>query len=135
MADTGNGATFTFTSITADVVAIVIGEQRLDVLDTSTLASSGYITKIAADLADAGTVSLEYYTDAADTPPALGDSDTLVITWPLQTGEATAANLTGTAIVTALKHPDFRNNEIQNGMIELTWDGATGPAFTPSSAT
>lgn len=134
MADTGNGATFTRSGFTVDVVAIVIGEQRIDLLDISLLSTTGFAEKISADLADAGSFTIEYLYDAGDGDVTLGGAAvSSVITWPLQSGESTAANLTGTAICTSKKFPDLRNNEVQNAMAEFTWDGVTGPSLTASS--
>lgn len=131
MADTGNGATFTRSGFTVDIVAIVVGEQRIDLLDKSLLSSTGFMKKVAADLADAGTFTVEYLYDGTDANVTLGGAAvSSVITWPLATGESTAANLTGTAICVAKKFPDFRNNELQAASAEFAWDGATGPTLT-----
>lgn len=134
MADTGNGATFTLSGFTVDIVAISIGEMRVDMLDKSLLSTTGFIEKLVADLVDAGSVTIEYFHDASDsavTPGGAAASGT--VTWPLQSGESTPANLAGTGNITSHKYPDFRNNELQNGSMEFTWDGITGPTLTASS--
>ena len=134
MADTGNGATFTRSGFTVDIVAITIGEQRIDLRDVAWLSTTGFMEKSAADLADAGEFTIECNYDAADADVSLGGAAvSSVITWPLQSGESTAANLTGTAIMTAKKCPDFRNNEVQNASYTFGWDGVTGPTLTASS--
>ena len=134
MPDTGNGATFTRSGTTVDIVAIVIGDQRIDLLDVSLLSTTGFMEKIAADLADAGEFTIEYLYDAADAAQSLGGAAvSSVITWPLQSGESTAANITGTAILIGNKYPDFRNNEVQNASLTYGWDGVTGPTLTVSS--
>ena len=74
MADTGNGATFTRSGTTVDIVAITIGDQRIDLLDISLLSTTGFMEKIAADLADAGEFTIEYLYDAADAAQSLGPS-------------------------------------------------------------
>jgi hypothetical protein len=134
MADTGNGATLTRSGYTVDIVSIEIGEQTIDTIDISLLSTTGYMEKIAADLADAGTFTVTLRVDAADADVAIGGSAvSSVITWPLQAGETTAANLTGTAIFTGKGSVTFSNNELQERTDTFTWDGVTGPTFTAAS--
>lgn len=134
MADTGNGATFTRSGYTVDIVSIEVGEETIDVLDVSLLSTTGYMEKIAADLADAGTFSITLRVDAADAAVAVGGAAvSSVITWPLQSGESTAANITGTAIFTGKGSVTFSNNELQERTDTFTWDGVTGPTFTASA--
>lgn len=134
MADTGNGASFTKSGFTRDIVSISIGEQTIDMLDVSLLSSTGYMKKIAADLADAGTFTIEVLADGADAASTLGGAAaTSTITWPLQSGESTAADIEGTAVLSGYKPPDFMNNELQTEQYTFTWDGATGPTFTASA--
>ncbi len=134
MADTGNGATFTRSGFTVDIVSISIGDQTIDLLDTSTIATTGFAEKIAADLADAGEFTIEYLFDATDADVTLGGAAvSSTITFPLVGGSGTAATLAGTAICTTKKFPDLMNNELQMGSSTFTWDGVTGPAFTAQS--
>lgn len=131
--DTGNGATLTRTGMTVDITSISIGEQRIDVLDKSLLSTTGYAEKVSADLADAGSITVEYLYDAADAALTLGGAAvSTVVTFPLASG-TTPANITGTGIITALKYPDFANNELQTASVEITWDGVTGPTLTVQS--
>ena len=44
-----------------------------------------------------------------------------------------AANMTGTAIFSTKGSLTFSNNELQERSDVFTWDGVTGPTFTPSS--
>ena len=133
MADTGNGATLTFSGFTVDITAIRIGEQTIETLDTSLLSTTGFMTKIAADLADAGEFTVEYLFDSADGAVTVGGAAaSATITWPLQSG-TTEATIAGTAIKTSHKYPDFENNTLQPATLRLTWDGETGPAFTAES--
>ena len=132
--DTGNGATVTRSGFSGDIISISFGNQTLEALDKSTLGDSTFMKKLAASLADAGAVTLEILSDAAVALPALGGAGiTTTFTWPLQTGETTAANIAGTAFVTDRKYPDFQNNVVQNSSITFTWDGETGPTFTAST--
>jgi len=131
MADTGNGATLTRSGFTVDIVAITIGEQRIDLLDESLLSSTGFMKKLAADLADAGSITVEYLYAGTYASVALGDAAvSTIVTWPLGPGQTVPANLTGTAICVSKKFPDFRNNELQTATAEFAWDGKTGPTLT-----
>ena len=133
MADTGNGATLTRSGMTVDITSISIGEQRIDVLDKSLLSTTGYAEKVSADLADAGSITVEYLYDAADVALTLGGTAvSTVVTFPLASGTV-AANITGTAIITSLKYPDLANNELQTASVEITWDGVTGPTLAVQS--
>lgn len=131
MADTGNGATLTRTGFTVDIRSISIGNQTIDMLDVSLLSSTGFMKKLAADLADAGSFTVEYLFDAADALPTLGGAAlSTTITLPLVTSGNTAATLAGTAVCTDRKPPDLMNNEVQVASATFTWDGVTGPTFT-----
>lgn len=134
MPDTGNGATLTRSGFTVDIVSISIGDQTIDTLDISLLSTTGFIEKIATDLADAGEFTVEYLFDATDADVTLGGAaESTTITWPVVGGSGTAATLAGTAIVTTKKFPDLMNNELQTASVTFTWDGVTGPAFTAQS--
>jgi hypothetical protein len=133
-ADTGNGATLTRTGFTVDIVSISIGNQTIDMLDSSLLSSTGFAKKLAADLADAGTFTVEAQFDVADSDNALalgGAAVSTTITFP---GSGTRATLAGTAVLTDKKFPDLMNNEIMVASFTFTWDGATGPTFTAQTA-
>ena len=130
MADTGNGATLTRSGFTVDIVSISIGEQTIDLLDISLISTTGFMEKISADLADAGSFTVEYLFDASDADVTLGGAAaSTTITFPLN-GGSTAATLAGTAICTSKKYPDLQNNELQTASATFSWDGVTGPAFT-----
>lgn len=127
-ADTGNGATLTRSGFTVDIVSIAIGEQTIDMLDKSLLATTGFAEKMSADLADAGTFTVEVQFDVTDADVALGGAAvSTTITFP---GSATQATLAGTAILSGKKFPDLMNNEIMVASYTFTWDGVTGPTFT-----
>lgn len=129
MADTGNGATLTRSGFTVDIVSINIGDQTIDLLDVSLISTTGFMEKISADLADAGSFTVEYLFDSTDADVTLGGAAaSTTITFPSQGG--TAATLAGTAICTSKKFPDLQNNELQTASATFSWDGKTGPAFT-----
>jgi len=137
--DTGNGATLTLalfngtTAITAslDVISITPGEITVGTIDSSTLATSGFMEKIPSDLADIGESSADFKWVAAGSKPTLPSSaGTCTITWPLQTGQTTAATMTGTGFLTGLQAPTFQHGELQVGTVKWQWDGDVGPSLT-----
>jgi hypothetical protein len=131
-ADTGNGATLTRSGFTVDIVSISIGNQTIDMLDKSLLSTTGFAEKMSADLADAGTFTVEVQFDVTDADIALGGAAvSTTITFP---GTGTPATLAGTAILSDKKLPDLMNNEIMIASYTFTWDGVTGPTFTAQTA-
>lgn len=131
MADTGNGATLTRSGFTVDIRSITISNQTIELLDVSLISTTGFMKKIAADLADAGSFTVEYLFDATDADVALGGAaESTTITFPVVGGPGTAATLAGTAICTDKKYPDLQNNELQVGQATFSWDGVVGPVFT-----
>jgi hypothetical protein len=143
--DTGNGATLTFaanmgfgTATTSLSMAIDItqGEQSVGEVDVSTLATSGAEQSIPGDLAAYAESSsrFKWLTSAASTVamnavlPASAGS--VVLTYPLRTGETTAATYTGTAYVKGLTPPAFANGQLQTGEVKWKYDGDTRVTFT-----
>jgi hypothetical protein len=130
--DTGNGATITRSGFTVDIRSISIGSQTIDLLDVSHLLSTGHAKKIAADLSEAGSFTVEVLFDAVDTDITLGGAAaSTTITFP---GTGTRATLVGTAILTDKKLPDLMNNEVMVASYTFSWDGVTGPTFTAQGA-
>lgn len=137
MPDTGNGATLTRSGFTVDIVSIELRSQTIDTLDISLLSDSTWMRKIAADLADAGSITVTWNFDAGDTgelPTIGGAAVSTTVTWPIHdSGNTTNATLVGTAITTEVKPPDFANNELQVATATFTFDGVTGPTWTVES--
>lgn len=138
MPDTGNGATLTRSGFTVDIVSMSLGNRTMETLDISLLSDSTWVQKIAADLADAGTLTVEYNFDATggsgELPSPGGAAVATTVTFPIHTsGNTNAATLAGTTILTDVKPPDFANNELQRASATFTFDGVTGPTFTGES--
>lgn len=135
--DTGNGATFTL-SVTGGSYAITkisIGEITVDFQDVSTLSSQDFEEMIANALKKAPEVTIDFVfnTTSSTLPDPASAAETGTVTFPLRTGETTAANLAGTGQVSGLKYPDFANGEVQNGQFKFKYNGDTGPAFTAAA--
>lgn len=145
--DTGNGTTVTLaanmgfgTATTAlTPIDITQGEQTIGVVNVSTLATSGVEENIPSDLAmfAESSANFKWLTSAASTvamnaslPASAG---TVLLTYPLRTGETTAATYSGTAFVTGHTPPSMANGQLQVGNLKWKYDGDTGPTYTGAS--
>lgn len=146
--DTGNGATLTFAanmgfgtvSTELACTSIVAGGFQRGGVDVSDLTTSTIEQAIPTDLAKpkAGKAKYKFLTKPATSfasivAPTSAAAGSVVITWPLRTGETTAANYTGTAFITDFTLPTLENGVLQEGEIEIQYDGDTGPSFTKAS--
>lgn len=136
-ADTGNGAAIACSAgVTRTIRArnIVPGRFAQERIDCSELLTSGARKYLPSDLFDLPELEVEETFDTFDPMPAVGTSlGTVTITWPLRTGETTPATLAGTAYLSAYQPPRLANGEIQVATWSIQWNGATPPAFTPST--
>lgn len=134
--DTGQGMTATFgtSTLSLAVTEITIGAQTLNMLNVSTLATTGFEDLIASDLKQIGKVKLRFvFVTQATMPVVGGAAETMTITWPLQTGDNAAANLAGTAVFTDLKLADGRLGEVMFGEVDFQYNGDTGPTYTKAT--
>ena len=133
--DTGLGTTLTASpgGWTGDVERFTLHNETIPVVDESHLGTTGYREFRAGDLADAGEVVIRVHFEGDTALPALGTTGTLTITDPLAPGEATAASITGTAIVTGVNRNTREIDVLKTAEMTLKWDGKTGPTFTPAT--
>jgi hypothetical protein len=137
LGDTGNGATAVFgtSALSLAITEIQIGEITIDMLDVSLLATTDFMLEIASDLKKAPEVTLKFVFDTLATAPVVGGvPETFTVTFPLRTGEATAANLAGTIVITGFQLPELKNGTIQTGTAKVKFNGDTGPAYTKAIA-
>lgn len=140
--DTGNGATIVFSgnmgfgtaTTSLQIINVSQGEESVAVIDVSTLATTDAMESIPSDLREIAesSATFKFITTApvVDLPAAAG---TITITWPIRTGETTAATYAGTGFITGFTPPSLANGELQTGEIKWKWDGDTGPTFTIAS--
>ena len=137
LADTGQSTTLTFASgITQPLKIRYIDtpEESLGKIDCSDVSTTTLKKFIAEELADSPEYSVEYLWDTFDTPPVAGMQLGLVThTYPLRTGEVTAATRVGSAYVASIKHPKMALGELQLGMLKIQFDGATALTYTKST--
>lgn len=119
---TGNGTTVSGLGQTTFIKKISGLADNIATFDITSLATTGYKELKKSDLADNPKVVVEcYHLGSAWT---IGATGTFTITWPA------AGSFAGTGIVTNVKYPDAENGVAMMGSFEVTFDGATGPAYT-----
>lgn len=134
--DTGHGATITFGTTGGTWLCRQISgpEVTKPPVDTSYLGTSTKRTKMAADLEDWGPITMRILFQGSQGLPARSTTaETVTITHPTAAANTSPANLAGTALINRVKYPDFQTNEMQEGEIEFTYDGVTGPTWTAAS--
>ncbi len=119
---TGNGTTVSGLGQTTFVKKISGLQDQIGVFEISSLSTTGYKEVKKQDLADNPKVVVECF--HIGNALSLGATGTFTITWPA------AGSFAGTAIVTNIKYPDAENGAAMMASYEITFDGATGPAYT-----
>lgn len=136
MAMSGKGATITFGSsaYSLSLISVDMGEASKDPHDVTALSDSK-IKRQPGDVEDPGQMTIEYYYDqSVASPPANGSAaETITVTFPLKSGEATAANTAGTGFVCKVQRPTLAIGTIMRGKLTIQWSGATGPTHTAGS--
>lgn len=135
--DVGNGATFTLgtQAISLLIKSIQIGAITVDMLDVSLLATTDFMLEIAAELKKAPEITVNFlHATLLDEVEVGVAAETGTVTFPLRTGEGTAANLAGTGQVTSFKLPDLQINTVQEGSLVFKYNGDTGPTYTKAVA-
>lgn len=138
MADTGNTSTIAFgttSGFTPDVTIIGGLEQSREALEDTLLSTTGEKTYIPDDLIEPGQLTCTYYYNQSETAfaPIGAAAETITITFPLKSGEGTAATLAGTGFLVNHKSADLQNGELMMGEFTVQFDGKTGPTFTAGS--
>lgn len=104
----GITAVFGTSSFTSEVTDIDWGGITRNPIDTShqgiAAAGAGKFgnkTFIPADLSDPGELTLTLHFDPDQEPPIDQPAETLTLTWPLASGDATAATWAGSVFITS----------------------------------
>lgn len=137
MADTGNGASLSFSATTGSyqIVSISGLEVTRDVIEVTKLSDTGRKRFIRDDLAEMGEVTVSAYSDAG-APSLFTDhgadlDETVTITYPQQPGGSTAGTVVFGGAITSIKSADAEMGEIM--LIEFTVKGtgvSAGYTFT-----
>lgn len=143
-ADTGAGATITFSSTTfaAKIRSIQLPTWTVDDLEKSTLDTTAYKEFVPSDLVDPGEVSVTCLFPTSLTLPTVAATvtETCTITFPLRkvasttttSNETTAANIAGSGYFKSFQFPNLQLGNLQEATFVFKFDGDTGPTFTKS---
>lgn len=133
-ADIGTGCTigFSASSFTAEITGINGSDISREAIDTSHMGTTGEKTKLPGDLFDAGSVEFEIAFKPGEEPPIADAPETLTVTFPLASGDATPANVAGTGFCTGWSWGAPLEDKM-TATFTWTWDGGTGPTWTPAA--
>lgn len=136
-------------AIVGCVRSLTLPELTQDKIDASCLDTTGFMKYIPGDLTDPGECQMEIIFDPTfdwsltvgdevernDVDGIVGNVDTLTITFPLGTPSNTQpATLAGSGFITSYSLPDLSTGSLAVVNVTFTFDGETGPAFTPEAA-
>lgn len=98
----GTGATISFaTSVfTSDLISLTLNEAAREALETTHLGTLVSKTFKPGKLVNVGTISAEFDFNPAANSLISNPAETITITYPLETGQATAARVTFSGFVT-----------------------------------
>jgi hypothetical protein len=138
-ADTGLGATLVLGTQAWAAKIRMIGEieESIEDQDVSTLDTVAVKEYEADDLSEPGEFDVEALFPTGIALPQLGNvvvPETITITYPLRTGESTAANHAGSGYIKSRTWPELKPGGLQLCKLKIRFDGFTGPTFTPSVA-
>lgn len=135
MAQTGNGATVTFSASSFSPSYVSLGgfDMTREALDDTSLSNSSFMSKVPSDLVDIGSMSFEYFyvPSSSDARPPLYGSNSSAQTITVTYG--TSETISGTGFITSLTVPQIVNGELMRGTGEWQFDGKTGPTFTATT--
>ena len=137
IADTGNGASLTFSTFTQSfaIESITVGSQSVEPLEISTLGTTGHKRYIPTDLLETPEGSAVVLFDqkeglsGAQTTqvlPAPGTTALVTITFPKQVATVAAsnqANFAGTCFITSIEYPELVNDTVMKATINWKLDG------------
>lgn len=137
MADTGNGASITFgtSSLTLAVESIDIGDFDRQPIPVSTLSTTGQMESDPGDLEEVPEISIVVQWDQSYStfPATTAAAETITLTYPLKSGESTAATFAGTGMIIRVGSISIVNGDIMRATIVVKMDGKTGPTSTAGS--
>lgn len=138
--NTGHGGTIAFSAgITAFAMPIrKIGavEHVLEKVEETDLANTATKSYLPGDVPDPGEFEVEYAFDAEQDAAVLLTQGTITITAPVETGQASAANIAGTGfIMSRTAFPECATNGLQIGKMKCRFDGKTDPVLTVATDT
>lgn len=136
MATTLQGATLAFgtTAWVGEITAFTGHEATRDAVDDTCITDTS-AQYIPSKIVDYGSFSVDTKFDqsAAVAMPIDQDPETITLTYPLKSGESTAAKIEGTGFVTTAKYPDgeYKPNVTAAGAMTIQW--SSKPTHTVGS--
>lgn len=130
--DTGQGTTLTFgtSSLSLLITQITVGEETINMLDASTLATTDFQTLVRSDLRVPPEISFTaVYVQTATLQTVGGAPETGTLTYPLL-GSGTAASFAGTGVFTGRTLPSAQIGQLMMVQGKFKFDGDTGPAYS-----
>jgi hypothetical protein len=129
---TGASAVFSGTSLSLNFTSMDLGEQSIEVIDTTHLGTSGFKTIMGGDLKDPGEWTFEFQWDNEAGPDPSPTAELVTVTFPQSTSNGTsAATYAATGIIRSIKYPTLGVEELQMGTLIFKPDGgATAPTYT-----
>jgi len=130
--DTGHSTSITFSSgFFACVTSVNWSGITRESHDTTCNSTTGGKTFIPGDLYDPGELQIEGYFDAEDNPttPMAASAETVTVTFPLQSGQTTAANWQASGFMT-----DYEFSAPMEGIIEFSGTLKFSGAITVNNA-
>ena len=133
MAREGTGATITFatSAYTAEWLDIQLPDTARDPLETTHLGTTTAKTFQPAKLYDPGEVSVTVHHDPSLALLISSVAEVITVTYPLETGESTAATAVFTGFVTGQGGETFKVGELIATKLKIKVTGAI--AFTAGS--
>lgn len=129
--DTGQGTTLVFgtSSLSLLITQITIGEETINMLDASTLATTDFQTMVRSDLKVPPEVTFQAVYVQTATLHVVGNApETATITFPTLGG--TAATYAGTGVFTGRTLPSAQIGQLMVVSGKFKFDGDTGPTYT-----
>jgi hypothetical protein len=138
LGDTGQGGTLVLatTGAIGRIRSAQLPNWVMQAINADGLSDTGFMKKIPGDLADPGTISGTAVFAATEVPPSPGVVEEATITFPLgDVANDVAATLVGTGFLTDVGLPNMALETLMEIAYTFTFDGGTGPAFTPEEVT
>jgi len=134
MADVGTGTTIAFatSSFTAEVMNLNGNDMTRPDIDTSHMGTTGYKTYIPGKLLEGGAIEMEINFDPDATPPLSGAAETITITFPLPSGQATPADVEFSGYINSWSWSDPMEEKM-TADVTVKVDGNTAPVWTASA--
>jgi len=136
--DTGQGGTLTLetTGAVGCIRNMQLPEWVMEKIEANCLETVGFGRYVPGDLTDPGDIVAEAVFDASLVIPTGGVVETVTVQLPIGDPANTVnATLAGTAFISSSQLPNMATNELMVLGLTISFDGDTGPTYTPEAPT